>query len=169
MSQSGQASSGTSSSGVVDFLEGNTGGPVGPNGANTILVVGAGSISVSGNAATNTLTISSAGTARWLLISSSQVLVSDTGYICIGGGALALALPAVSSLGDVIEITLDGATSFTITQGAGQQIRFGNQQTTAGAGGSIGSTMQGDTIRMVCQIANTKWNILSTIGNLTVV
>lgn len=159
----------STSSGVVDFLEGNTGGPVGPNGANTINIVGSGSINVSGNAGTNTLTITSSGTSKWLLISTSQVLVSDTGYICTGGGALSLALPAVSSLGDVIEITLDGSTSWTLTQAAGQQVRFGDLQTTLGAGGSIMTTEEGDTIRMVCQIANTKWNILSSVGNLIVV
>src|ERR1700691_2880310 len=45
--------------GVVELLEGNTGGPVGPNGSNIIFVVGSGETTVAGNPGTNTLTISS--------------------------------------------------------------------------------------------------------------
>jgi hypothetical protein len=156
-------------SGVVDFLEGNTGGPVPPNVSNTIMLVGSGGITVTGNAGTNTLTISGSGETAWNLIATSQPLVSNQGYICVGGAALSLSLPAVSALGDIIEVTLDGSTSFSITQGAGQSIRFGNLSTTIGVGGSISSTQQGDTFRMVCQTANLKWNVLSSMGNPTIV
>lgn len=108
--------------------------------------------------------------SSWQIISASQTLVVDDRYICVSpGGALALLLPAVSQLGDMLEITLDGATSFAITQGAGQSVRLGNVSTTVGVGGSITTTQQGDTIRLVCQTANLKWNVLSTLGNLTVV
>jgi hypothetical protein len=171
MSQAGIVDVNSVSPGVVETLTGNTGGAVGPNGANNINVVGTGSVTVTGSPGTNTLTISVTGSGlTWHIISTSQSLVSNNGYICVSpGAALALALPAVSVLGDIIEVTLDGATSFSLTQGAGQQIRLGTLQTTLGAGGSITSTHQGDTIRMVCQTANTKWNILSSIGNLTVV
>lgn len=97
-------------------------------------------------------------------------MATNSGYVCISpGGALSLSLPAVSALGDEIEVTLDGSTSFTITQGAGQQIRLGNLATTAGVGGSLASTQQGDSLRMVCSIANLKWNVLSSMGNPTVV
>lgn len=130
----------------------------------------AGSQFVTIDPATGQLGAASSGISAWSTISANQTLAVNNGYICVSpGGALSLALPATSSLGDIIEITLDGATSFTITQSAGQQIRIGNQTTTAGVGGSIASTNQGDTIRMVCQTANLKWNVLSTIGNLTVV
>jgi len=129
-------------------------------GAGISIVNGAGSITISATATT----------FPWNVISASQTLAVNNGYICVSpGGALSLALPATSALGDIIEVTLDGATSWAITQAAGQQIRFGNIQTTAGAGGSITSTLPGDTIRMVCQTANLKWNILSSVGNLTVV
>lgn len=167
MSQSGIANA-TTAAGMVDFLQGNTGGPVGPNGANTIFVVGSGGISVTGNAGTNTLTIASTGLSSWSLIGASQTLSSNHGYICTSGGALSLLLPPVSSLGDIIEVTLDGSASFTITQGAGQSVRIGNQITTAGVGGSLATAQQGDTLRMVCQTANLKWNVLSSMGNFTV-
>lgn len=120
----------------------------------------------------NSLTINSTGggigITTWVTISASQALAVNTGYICIApGGPLSLSLPAVSVLGDEIEITLDGSASFVITQGVGQQIRIGNLQTALGVGGTLTSSAQGDTLRMVCQMANTKWNVLSSFGNLT--
>ncbi len=118
----------------------------------------------------NTILIDSDQNMTWQTIIASQALAVDNGYICIApGGALSLSLPAVSSVGDIIEITLDGSASFTITQGAGQQIRLGNLATTAGVGGSLQSTQQGDSIRMVCSVANLKWNVLSSMGNPTIV
>ena len=115
--------------------------------------------------------VSSLGnTMSWQPITASQTLVKNNGYICISpGGALSLALPstASSTLGDLIEVTLDGATSWTITQAVGQQIRIANSQTTSGAGGSIATTASGDTIKLVYQ-GSGRWNVISYIGNLTV-
>jgi hypothetical protein len=106
----------------------------------------------------------------WSTISASQTLAINNGYICISpGGALSLALPAVSAVGSIIEVTLDGATSFTVTQSAGQSIVIGNDHTTAGVTGSLASTQQGDSLRMVCSVANLRWNVLSSMGNLTVI
>jgi hypothetical protein len=64
---------------------------------------------------------------------------------------------------------LAGGTSWEITQAAGQQIFFGNQSTTAGTGGSLTSTAQGDTLELVCRVADDEWQVVSAIGNITVV
>src|SRR5271157_3099822 len=74
------------------------------------------------------------GGLTWQTIGASGALAVNNGYICTAGGALSFSLPASSAVGDVISITLDGSTSWTITQGANQQIRFGNQQTTLTTG-----------------------------------
>jgi len=151
-------------------LTGNAGGPVPPT-ANNVNIVGAGGVVVTGNPGTSTLTITVGGAGfTWQTIVASQALVINNGYICVSpGGALVLSLPAVAAVGDEIQVTLDGSTSFSITQGAGQQIRYGNSSTTAGAGGSLTTTQQGDTLLIVCSVANLKWNVLSGMGNLTVV
>jgi hypothetical protein len=168
MSQGGSLSV-SSAPGVVDFLEGNMGGPVGPNASNVIFVLGSGDISVTGDPGTNTLTIAATGLPTWNKISSSQTLQTNMGYICTGGGALSLALPSTSNVGDIIEVTLDGSTSWEITQGANQSIRIGISTTTTGTGGSLTSTAQGDSFRMVCSTTDLRWNVLSSIGNPTVV
>lgn len=109
------------------------------------------------------------GGLGWVNIGASQTLAVNTGYFCSSGGALSLALPTTSSVGDVIAVVLDGSTSWTVTQGAGQQMRIGNVETTSGAGGSIASTSVGDTIYFVCRTANTRWVVINSTGVFTVV
>lgn len=114
------------------------------------------------------VSLNGTGNIVWQIISANQTLAINYGYICVSpGGNLALSLPATATLGDIIEITLDGSTGFTITQAVGQQIRYNNLETTLGAGGSIATTDQGNTIRMVAQTAS-RWNILSALGTLVV-
>lgn len=155
----------------VKTVEGNSGGFVYPSITGNLNILGSGSVTVSGNPSTNTLTISSSALGlTWNNITSSQTLSANNGYFCNSpGGALTLLLPTTSNVGDVVYVTLDGATSWSVTQSAGQQVRFGNQTTTSGAGGSINSTMQGDTIFLVCSVANTRWNEISSQGNLSII
>jgi hypothetical protein len=170
MSQSGVLTVQTSGAPVVETLTGNTGGPVAPDGAFNINVLGTGPVTVSGNPGTHTLTISVSNLFQWNLTSVSLTASVNNGYICVSpGGALVINLPTTSILGDEIEVTLDGATSFQIAQAAGQQIRFGNLLTSIGVGGSITTTNAGDTVRLVCQTANTKWNVISSIGSFVIV
>lgn len=138
--------------------------------ANQLNIFGDNTEGVSTTASGNTVVIHVETGPVWHTITANQTLAVAQGYICISpGGALSLALPAISIVGDTIEVTLDGATSFRVTQSAGQQIRIGNTSTTAGVGGSITSNNQGDSIRMVCSVADLKWNVLSSMGNPTVI
>lgn len=168
MSQAGEINIGMAP-GVVDFIEGNTGGAVAPDASNIIYLLGQGNLSVIGNPATHTLTIQDTGITAWNKISASQTLVVNNGYFCTGGGTLSLALPATSQVGDTIDVVLVGSTGWTITQSAGQQIMIGNTQTTAGVGGSLSSTQQGDSIELVCLTTNLVWVVINSMGNPTVV
>ena len=144
--------------------------PIGSAGADPVmatLTAGSG-IAITNGAGSITITSTATG-AAWNSIGASQTMAVDNGYICSSGGGLVLQLPATSALGDEIEVVLDGSTSWTVVQAAGQQIRFGNVTTTLGALGSLGSTAQGDAIRIVCKTANTLWIVLSSMGNITVV
>lgn len=136
------------------------------------LTAGAGISIANGDGTAGNPTISAPGggiTWNTTAISIANLTV-DNGYFCISpGGALTLGLPAVSVLGDTLIVSLDGATSWQITQAAGQQIRLGSSTTTLGAGGSLTSTAQGDTIEIVCRVANTTWVVVDVIGNITVV
>lgn len=159
-----------SGSANIQTITGTSGGPVGPDASFNIDLSGTNVVSV-GNPVTNTITLTAlSGVITWNTISSNTVLSPNAGYFCTGGTNLQLTLPTTSSLGDLIEISLDGATSYTVVQTTPiQQIRYGNQITTLGVTGSLTSTAQGDSIRMVCSATNSKWNVLSSIGNLTVI
>ncbi|MBS3903738.1 MAG: hypothetical protein KGZ39_00245 [Simkania sp.] len=124
------------------------------------IVNGAGSITVN----------SVGGGLTWSVIGASQTLAVNNGYMCTSGGALSLALPATSAVGDTIEVNLDGSTSWTITQpNAGTQIRLGNSETTLGVGGSLASTASGDWVQLTCETANARWMACAKSGNITIV
>lgn len=122
------------------------------------------------NSSTGQLGVASVQPVSWNVVSTNQTGATNNGYIFVSpGGALTISLPTTSSVGDQFSVVLDGATSWQITQAAGQQVRFGNSTTTSGAGGSLSSTVQGNSVTLVCRVANTTWTAISSIGNLTVV
>lgn len=110
------------------------------------------------------------GIVTWTAIGANQTLAVGNGYFCTTGGALSLALPGTSAVGDIIRVVLDGSTSWTITQpNAATRIRIGSSQTTLGVTGTLASTSVGDSIELVCETANARWAVTSMIGNITVV
>lgn len=105
----------------------------------------------------------------WSVITANQTAAINNGYICNKASTLTLALPATSAVGSIIEVTgINTATGWQITQASGQQIFFGTSSTTLGATGTLTSSAIRDSIRMVCVVANTTWNVVSAVGNITV-
>jgi hypothetical protein len=120
----------------------------------------------------NSITINAVGEGvTWSVVTgASQSMASNHGYIANNAGTINFSLPGTSSIGDIISITgINNATGWQITQALGQQIFYGKSSTTSGAGGSLTSSATRDTITMVCTAANTTWQIISSIGNITVV
>ncbi len=117
----------------------------------------------------NSITIASTGggsSFTWNSITASQTMVSNNGYL-VASGTLSLALPTTSAVGDEIEVVIAAGTSWTITQAAGQSVVVGNITSTVGVSGSVASNT-GQTISLVCSVANTKWNAYGLVGNLSV-
>ena len=103
------------------------------------------------------------------VLSPTMTLENDNGYLTNCGSSLVTyTLPATSEFGSVIEILGTSGDGWKIIYGASQLIRLGNVATTVTTG-FISSTDRYDTIRLVCTIANTVWQITSSIGNLTLV
>ena len=137
----------TSAAPAATSFTGNTGGPISPIAGN-LNIVGSGTVSVAG--AGNTLTISvptPPPSFIWVNNATTTTMLTNHGYI-VTSGSQTLTLPSSASIGDLIEILLNGGTAWTLAQAAGQQIRSGNKQTTAGVAGSCQSTQSGDTIRI---------------------
>lgn len=131
-------------------------------GANVSVSVGAGSI---------TIAATGAASFAWTQVSgTSQTMASNNGYIANNAGLVTLTLPASSAIGDELGIVGKGSGGWSIAQGAGQQIHIGNTASTVGAGGSVASSNQFDSVYLVCTVANTTWTCLGgPQGNLTIV
>ncbi|MDE1970949.1 MAG: hypothetical protein KGI50_05235 [Patescibacteria group bacterium] len=154
----------------ITTLTGTNAVAVNQDSNGNVNILGGAGVTVTGNETANSLTISVSDLGlNWSTISADQTLVVDNGYFCTGGAVLNLALPAVSALGDTIIIYLDGSSGFTITQAALQQIRLASKTSTAGVGGSLSSTAQGDSVTLVCRTANLVWTVIASNGNLTIV
>ena len=111
------------------------------------------------------------GAFVWQVVTAaSDTLVSDNGYISNRPSLIMYTLPLTSAVGDEIRINeINASGTFMISQNAGQNIQVGNVSTTPGVAGSVTSTAVGDSINMVCTVANTSWLAFSVVGNLTVV
>lgn len=151
---------------TVTTLTGNVGGAVPPTAGN-INVIGSGMVTVTGNPGTSTLTISVAGGGfTWTVITVDQTAVVNNGYFCNKASTLHLLLPAVSAVGDTIIVTNENtAVGVQFTQAAGQQILFSTSSSTLGATGTVTSSAIGDSMTLVCKVANTIWRADSMIGN----
>lgn len=144
--------------------------PIGSTGADPVLAAitaGAG-ISVTNGA--GSITIASNGATAWTEVTgTSATMAVDMGYIANNAGLVTLTLPTTAALGSVIRVTGKGAGGWKIAQSSGQTIFFGTSTTTAGAGGSLASTATRDGVALVVVTANNDWNVISSIGNITVV
>lgn len=122
-----------------------------------------------GTAGNPTISVAGGGLA-WSIVTVNATASVNTGIIANKAGTLAMALPATSAIGDIISITgINTALGWQLTQAAGQQIFYGAASSTLGAGGSITSSAIRDTLTIVCITANTTWQVISSIGNPTVV
>jgi hypothetical protein len=96
--------------------------------------------------------------------------VANHGYINTNVGLTTFTLPAAAALGTVIEIVGESAALWTIAQNAGQNIQYGNVSTTPGIGGSLSASNRYDSVRIVCRVADTTWQVSpAPVGVLNVI
>lgn len=103
---------------------------------------------------------------------TTSPLVVNNGYIANAATLITFTLPSIAvAVGDIIRISGKGVGGWLIAQNATQQIWLGKQFSSIGIGGSISSTDKRDAIELVCETAGTAsvWNVISSIGNLTIV
>jgi len=156
----------------VDSITTDDGAPaVEPDGVGNINIVGGTGIAVTGTGPGDTVTITSnAVNLTWNVITTATQTISvNNGYFANrGAGSVTFTLPAIASVGDRFVINAKNATGFIIKQNALQNIQIGNQITTVGTGGQLESSSVGDSLEIVCSVANTDFNVISMMGNITV-
>jgi hypothetical protein len=103
---------------------------------------------------------------------ASQAAAANSGYIANRAGLVTVTLIAAASagIGTTLRVTgMNTALGWAIAQNASQQIFFGSASTTAGITGSLASTAIRDSVELVCITADGLfWNVLSSVGNITV-
>lgn len=110
------------------------------------------------------------GGLDWTVVTgTTQAAAVNNGYIANNAGTVTVTLPATSAVGDVVAVTgINNATGWKIAQNAGNTIYFGTGTTTPGATGYLESTATRDAVTLVCMTANATWQVISSIGNITV-
>ena len=131
----------------------------------------AGQVLTSNGVAAPTWQAGGGGGFAWAAASADGSLVNGNGVINTKAGLLTMTLPATAAVGTVIAIQgcATGATGWKIAQNAGQNIQLGTSNTTPGVGGYLASTTIHDGVQLLCVVADTSWEAISVIGNITVV
>ena len=128
-------------------------------GAGIGITNGAGSITIS----------SLTGAFKWDEVTSAtnpNALVKENGYISKGAGVVTFVLPASAAQGDTFKIAGYG-NLWTLTQNALQSVTLGAQSSSVGVLGAVTATHIRDSIELVCVTANTEFQIVNSVGNLT--
>lgn len=144
-------------------------GSTGVDPSASTLTAGTG-VSITNGAGSITINAAGGGLTWTVVTGTTQAAAVNNGYIANNAGLVTVTLPATSAVGDVVAVTgINNATGWKIAQNGGNQIFFGTSNTTAGAGGSLASTATRDVVYLVCVTANATWNVVQSIGNITVV
>lgn len=125
----------------------------------------------SGTATTAVWTECISSSSNWVdSIASPVSLVANMNYVTDNGASIVnYTLPVTAAFGSVIQISGKSAGGWAIAQNSGQSINLGSLTTTVGVGGSLAATNQYDYVRLLCVTANTLWNVIGSIGNITIV
>lgn len=109
--------------------------------------------------------------SNWVDVITTPVnLIANMSYVSDTGATLtSFTLPTTAAFGTIIQVAGKSSGGWTIAQNTGQTIHFGNLSTTTGTSGSLSSSNQNDYVRLLCTIANTTWNVIGSIGNITIV
>jgi hypothetical protein len=126
-------------------------------------------ITQSGKQITIASSASGGGGITWSVITTDQSLTVNTGVLANkSSGTLTLTLPTTAAVGTSIRVS-GMQNTWRVAQNASQKINFGSISTTTGTGGYLESTNARDSVELVCCVANTEWNVVSSIGNMTIV
>lgn len=113
----------------------------------------------------NSITIDSTGTGEviWNMIAVNTVAAVNNGYMANAGVPITLTLPAVCAFGDIVWAKDFANGGLIVQPGAGQTIQF-NSSTAAVQIDNIGSQVI-DSVQLVCSVANSRWDVISSTGN----
>ena len=99
----------------------------------------------------------------WVTVTGSVTMSANTGYI-VSQSNVQFSIPSTCATGSLFEIAGQSG-GWSIVPSGSQTVFFGNVT----ASSYVSNSLARDSLRMVCVIANTEFNIVSAVGNLTMV
>ena len=127
-----------------------------------------GGLSITTGAGTLTINATGGGLSWSVVSGATQAMSVNNGYFANRASNIVFSLPTTSAVGDTVAVNnMNTALGWTISYTTNQQIFFGNSSSTLTTG-SISSTAIGDTVTLVCKVANTLWSVVSAVGNITI-
>ncbi len=164
---------GSTSNNITNLTVGTNGQVlVGSSAADPVFATLTGTGGITFTTGAGTLQINGTGGGlTWSTVTVDASFTVNTGTVANKAGLLTMTLPASAVVGDIIAITgINTAAGWKIAQNANQQIFFGTSSTTLGITGSLASVNIRDTVYIVCVVAgaSTVWNVVQSIGNITI-
>lgn len=136
--------------------------------AGQLTIAGSGAISTAGAGAT--VTISSTSLVWSEVTGTSQAAAINNGYIANNVAQVTVTLPDTAAIGSIIRVVGKGDGGWKIAQNAGETIYWDESTaTTTGVGGYLESTQDTDSVELLCITADTEWQVIGAMGNITVV
>lgn len=106
----------------------------------------------------------------WILINTNITVSPKMNYIPINNSSrIIFTLPTNAQVGDYFRIAGYGNAGWQIGQPAGMFITDGDESSSVGASGSLGSTNARDSVELVCVSAGIEFQVLSSQGNLSII
>ena len=142
-------------------------GNTGNDPSASTLTAGTG-VSITNGAGSITINSTGSGLTWQTVVGTTQAAAINNGYIANNPGTVTITLPAVAPFGSIIAVSgMNAVVGWRLACGTGQTIHFGNQNTTISTG-YLQATNLYDSVTVVCNVANTEFIVLTSIGNLTV-
>lgn len=122
------------------------------------------------NGVTGVLPPANGGSMTWTEVTgTTQSAAVENGYITNNVSLVTVTLPSTAAVGQRVRIAGKGAGLWKLAQNSGQTIHFGSLDTTTGASGYLTATVRYDSVEVICITANTDWDVISSVGSITIV
>ena len=108
---------------------------------------------------------------KWSVIAINTAAVKGNGYFTnapVGPAGLTVTLPAVCAVGDTIRVYDLNGNGWVVAVSAGQFIQIGVNATTPTVGTVTTNIVIGNSIELVCSVANTQWEAVDWNGNFLI-
>lgn len=120
-----------------------------------------------GNGSTD-VTISTTASTPWTVVTGATALVTLHGYFSNSSSNVTFTLPATAGVGATFYVSNMNSGNIVIAMNSGQTVQFGNLVTTSGSG-TITGTNKGDSLTIVCNVANDVFTVINSVGEFNIV